>query len=162
MSTVSFFLFLYSGDLNTGGRLSGSMVVRYVPVNSWYSWNVLRLGLFMEKEREKEERFTVGIWIVDWKHLNSELLLVWYKTVNWSVTWMPFDNWTKFSAVFRPPLEYHTDIQMLVWITNYPFYIVHLSTWQVKDCFSDFSVIQIFIAIISCNFAFLLCQSSLK
>ena len=53
---------------------------------------------------------------------------------------MPFEYQTKFSLVFRPPFEYRTGIWMVDWIPNY-----HLNTGQVKVCYSDVFVIQMFV-----------------
>ena len=56
---------------------------------------------------------------------------------------MPFEYRTKFCPVFRPPFEYRTGIQMVVWIPNYHLNTRHLNTGQVKVRYSDVSVIQI-------------------
>ena len=63
----------------------------------------------------------------------------------WSVIWMPFEYRTKFCPVFRPPFEYRTGIQMVVWIPNYHLNTGHLNTGQVKVSYSDVSVIQMFV-----------------
>ena len=59
---------------------------------------------------------------------------------------MPFEYPTKFSLVFRPPFEYLTGIQMVVWIPNYHLNTGHLNTGQVKVCYSDVSAIQVFVS----------------
>ena len=58
---------------------------------------------------------------------------------------MPFEYWTKFFQLFRPPFEYRTGIQMLVRIPNCHLNTGHLNTGQVKVHYSDVSVIQMFI-----------------
>ena len=45
---------------------------------------------------------------------------------------MPFEYQTKFSPVFRTPVNYWTGIQIIVWIQDF-----HLNTRQVKVCYSD-------------------------
>ena len=50
---------------------------------------------------------------------------------------MPFEYRTKFSPLFRPPFDYQTGIQMVVWIPNYHLNTGHLNTGQVKVHYSD-------------------------
>ena len=72
--------------------------------------------------------------------------LVWYSNgQKLSDLQMPFEYRTKFSPVFRPPCEYQTTIQMVVWITNYHLNTRHLNTRRVKVHYSDVSVIQMFV-----------------
>ena len=42
-----------------------------------------------------------------------------YPITEWLVILMTFEYLSKFSPVFRPPFEYRTSIQMVVWILNY-------------------------------------------
>ena len=51
----------------------------------------------------------------------------------WSANRMPFEYRTKFSLIFRPPLDYRTSILMVVWIPNYHLNTGHLNSRTSKS-----------------------------
>ena len=76
-------------------------------------------------------------------NLNTRLVQVKSCSIaKWSSIQMPLNEYRSyFNVVFRPPLEYWIDIQMVIYIPQAIIWI-HLNTGQEKVCYLDVSVIQ--------------------